>query len=184
MPAATLYAVADQLSFLLPAQLAHITGLTKLVDNLGRGPINEANMGVVIHAICRSALPVFIVGVVVAILVRIPAVVTLARVQASLLPDSEETIVPFDRTFDGKVVPEIVGGSGVIGMLDAWKSFGWSSRISLLKVFAKIWAIEAALFALFVITLGVELFVFMPELVDAMVAHVNSGSNSVLHISI
>lgn len=184
IPAATLYAVADQLSFLLPARLAHITGLTRLADKLGHDPINEASLGAVIHAICRTGLPVIVVSAAVAILIRLPAIVTLARVQASLLPESEETIIPFDRTFGGKVIPEIIGGSGMIGMLDAWKSFGWSSRIRLLKVFAKIWAIEAALFALFLITLSVEFFVFMPEVVDAVVANMNAGSNSVVPITI
>jgi hypothetical protein len=82
-------------------------------------------------------------------------------VQASLLPGSEETIVPFDRTFGGKVM---VGGSGVVGMLDAWRSFGWSSRIRLLRVYAKLWAIQIALLVFFMITLFAEVSYFMPEL--------------------
>jgi len=73
----------------------------------------------------------------------------LTRVQASLLADSEETIVPFDRSFNGKVIPEIVGGSGAIGMLDAWKTFDWAARIRLVKAYFKVFLMQLAVAAVF-----------------------------------
>lgn len=74
------------------------------------------------------------------ILLVIPAKVTLTRVQASLLAEREEPIVPFDRTFGGKTEP-----NGVLGMLDAWRSFDGASRIRLLKAYFKAAAIQIAL---------------------------------------
>ncbi|KAF2690079.1 hypothetical protein K458DRAFT_328219 [Lentithecium fluviatile CBS 122367] len=75
----------------------------------------------------------------------LPAIVTMVRVEASILPEEEDTIVPFDRTFDGKVVSKVVGGTGSIGFLDAWKSFTWEARRRLLKLYVKVFFIIAGL---------------------------------------
>lgn len=88
-----------------------------------------------------------------AVAIVIPANVTLTRVQASLVSDDDETIVPFDRSFGGKVVPEIVGGSGVISMLDAWKTFDWNSRIRLIKLYVKVGVMQILLTSLFVVAI-------------------------------
>jgi hypothetical protein len=90
------------------------------------------------------------------ILLEIPATVTAVRVAASMLPEEYETIVPFDRSFGGKVTPAIVGGSGKIGMLEAWKTFTWPSRIRLLKLVVKVFAIILTVWLLFCMVLVVE----------------------------
>ncbi|KAH0541463.1 hypothetical protein FGG08_004072 [Glutinoglossum americanum] len=169
LPAASLSAVADHLAVLLPTQLARMNGLKDLVDKVGRAPpADDAERRAIVHALCRYGLAVVVVGLAVFILIQIPATVTLARVQASLLPDSEESIVPFDRSFGGKVVPEIIGGSGVVGMLDAWRSFGWSSRVRLLKLYAKVWAIQISLLVLFAVIFSAEVAYFMPEIANTL----------------
>lgn len=91
------------------------------------------------------------------ILVVIPADVTLKRVQASMLPEEDDSIVPFDRTFAGKVKPEILGGSGAVGMLDAWKTFDRSARIRLIKLYAKVFAVQAATTFMFIFVIIGEL---------------------------
>ncbi len=83
------------------------------------------------------------------VLLEIPATVTVVRVAASMLPEEYETIVPFDRSFGGKVTPAIIGGAGKIGMLEAWKSFPWSSRVRLLKLVGKVFAMIVAVWILF-----------------------------------
>jgi hypothetical protein len=168
LPATAVYAVADQLTVLLPTQLARMNGLQHLIDNIHLSDDSEERRAMM-HALCRSGFAVALVAIATTVLILIPASVTLTRVQASLLPENEETIVPFDRSFGGKVVPESLGGQGVVGILDAWKSFGWSSRIRLLKVYVKVWAIQAALFTLFGITLFAEAAYFAPELGDILV---------------
>lgn len=80
-----------------------------------------------------------------AILVAVPVHAVFVRVAASTLPEECETIVPFDRSFGGKVVPAILGGSGAISIADAWKTFDWPARKRYFKVIAKVFAIETAL---------------------------------------
>lgn len=77
-------------------------------------------------------------------LVLFPAYVALTRVYASALPEHDESIVPFDRTFGGRVQPRSEGGDGIVSMLDAWRTFDWAARVRLIILFAKIFAIEFA----------------------------------------
>ena len=102
-------------------------------------------------------------GIATVVLVVIPADVTLKRVQASMLPEEDEAIVPFDRTFGGKVKPEILGGNGAVGMLDAWKTFDRSARIRLIKLYAKIFAIQVATALMFVMVIVGELRLIMGD---------------------
>ncbi|KAI9762897.1 MAG: hypothetical protein M1840_001130 [Geoglossum simile] len=179
LPATAVYAVADKLAIALPAQLARMNGLQRLTDNIGKIPADGEQIRAVMHTICRSGFAVFLVSVAINVLILIPARVTLTRVQASLLPEDEEVIVPFDRSFGGKVVPESLGGHGVVGILDAWKSFGYSSRIRLLKVYVKVWAIQIALFTLFGIALLAEVAYFVPELGTILVRTTSSPTHQV-----
>jgi len=117
---------------------------------------------------CRrtAALKVFsILALAVALffLIVIPANVILTRVQASLLPEDEETIVPFDRSFGGKVVPEVVAGSGVVSILDAWKTFDWNARARLLKTYAKYMAMQIAISALCFATISAQIYLIMGD---------------------
>jgi hypothetical protein len=88
-----------------------VNGFKDFIDNSGRLPTDNAERRAIIQAACHSGLVVLVVGAAFTTLVQNPADVTLTRVQASLLPDIEETIVPFDQTFCEKVVPEVIGGS-------------------------------------------------------------------------
>ncbi|KAI0539516.1 ubiquitin carrier protein [Xylaria digitata] len=92
-----------------------------------------------------KGLLVLLSALAVQILLVIPTQVVLTRVQASFLPEEDDTIVPFDRSFGGKVEPAIVGGKGYVNMLDAWKSFSRASWIRLVKLYVKIFFIVVAL---------------------------------------
>lgn len=144
-------AVAQQAAIALPMHLAATFNFIGKPDDF----VNTTNGQRWI-----MVLEIFLVlalSLALALLVVIPAAVVLIRVQASLLPDELESIVPFDRSFGGKVNPEIVGGNGVIGMLDAWKTFDWNSRVRLVKAYAKVLSMQFALSVLFCLTLGVEI---------------------------
>lgn len=74
---------------------------------------------VVVIAVCFIAVFVLLV---------IPSSVILIRVQASLLPVEDEPIVPFDRSFEGRIEPQVVGGRGYATIADAWATYskaGW-----------------------------------------------------------
>ncbi|KAI9882428.1 MAG: hypothetical protein M1823_005821 [Watsoniomyces obsoletus] len=105
-----------------------------------------------------------------AFLIYIPAIVTMVRVYAALLPESEETIVPFDPTFDGKVVSESEGGTGKLGLLDAWRSFKWSARFRLVKLYAKVFLLLVPVVMLYGLVTAVELrFIFGRETIEKIV---------------
>lgn len=89
-------------------------------------------------------LSIFVIMLTCVLFIVLPALVTLVRVEASILPEDQDTIVPFDRTFAGKVVPKILGGTGCIGFLDAWKSFNWEARGRLIKLYIKFFLIITA----------------------------------------
>ena len=91
----------------------------------------------------------------------VPAIVTLVRIEASILPEDQDTIVPFDRTFGGKVVSQMMGGTGKIGFLDAWRSFNWEARRRLIKLFVKSFFVLAGAMLVISHVLVAEAFVVM-----------------------
>ena len=151
VPVAVL-AVAEQIAVLVPLYIAMVAGLNKEPKEVAHLTPGQQT------AMTFKGLAILCLSIVLSFGLVIPANTVLTRVQASLLPDTEETIVPFDRSFGGKVIPEIVGGSGVISMLDAWTSFDWSSRIRLVKAYAKVFAMQTAVTILFTLVLVGELF--------------------------
>lgn len=95
-----------------------------------------------VSAIFRT-LSVFAVFFACVLFIILPAHVTLVRIEASLLPEDQDTIIPFDRTFAGKVTSKLLGGTGAIGFVDAWKSFNWEARRRVLMVCLKAILIES-----------------------------------------
>ncbi|KAI9808352.1 MAG: hypothetical protein M1827_007501 [Pycnora praestabilis] len=166
-PATAVWAFAEQLTIALPRELTKAFGLHRFLEDPSYiGEIDEETRKMVV---CQC-FAVVAVGVLTAVLVLIPASVTLTRVQASLLSDSEETIIPFDRSFGGKVDPEILGGSGKLGMLDAWRSFDWSARIRLMKLYGKIGIMQVTVAVLWFAITAMELKYIMGDNLVKMVA--------------
>lgn len=87
-----------------------------------------------------KGLITLLLSIVVQLFVVMPAYVSLIRVQASLLPDTQETIIPFDRTFQGKVEPAVVSGLGYVSLTDAWTTFSRASWRRLVILYVKIMA--------------------------------------------
>lgn len=91
-----------------------------------------------------KAVVVFVVMAALRVFLAIPAHVVLTRVQASLLPEEDETIVAFDRSFRGRVEPAVVGGKGYVSPLDAWRTFSRASWVRLVKLYAKLFVVGLA----------------------------------------
>lgn len=89
-------------------------------------------------------------------LLIVPAHVVLVRVQASLLPVEDETIVPFDRSFSGTVEPVVVSGKGYVTMRNAWKTFPLAAWRRLILLYIKIFAISVALYGLLIAIIAPE----------------------------
>lgn len=145
-----IHALATQIATAAPVYLSLALGLTQDPNTIINLPAHQQRSNGL------KSLAVIALGLALAFLLVIPTTVALTRVQASLLSDSEETIVPFDRTFGGKVVPEIIGGSGMIGILEAWRSFDLAARVRLIKAYGKVIAMVIALIAFFATLLFVE----------------------------
>jgi hypothetical protein len=107
----------------------------------------------------------------------LPAMVTLIRIEASILPEDEDTIVPFDRTFGGKVVSKLMGGTGVVGFLDAWRSFDWEARRRLIKTFVKSFAIMMAIVLVVVHVLIFEIYVVMGPAIGKYLAQMRQAED-------
>lgn len=152
------FAIAQQAAMFVPARLyMSVQDQLRFPEAYGASPEAVKKVALV-EMIC-----VFLIACSTIICLVIPAEVTLKRVQASMLPEEDETIVPFDRTFGGKVTPEILGGSGCIGMLDAWKTFGKEARWRLIKLYVKVFAIQGATTVLFIMTIIGELRLLMGD---------------------
>jgi len=151
-----LFAFASQITRLIPDFMVFKFGLDPAApEDVANMTPAEKNM------VAVKAISVIVVALAMFFIVVLPAQIILTRVQASLLPDEQETIVPFDRSFGGKVVPEIVGGTGVVSIGEAWKSFDWNAHVRLLKAYAKVFIMQTGLTFLFFVTIVGELLLIV-----------------------
>lgn len=153
----TVYWFATQITTGLPLWLGRAFGLSRW--DPARPTAVPAYNG---HAVWQSFL-VVVVTIGAIVLLVIPAEVILVRVQASLLPADADTIVPFDRSFGGKVEPEVVTGRGYVDFQTAWLTFERASWIRLYRLLAKITAVTFAVYMI-VLAIVVPEFVLMLKL--------------------
>ncbi|KAI5925244.1 putative ubiquitin conjugating enzyme [Camillea tinctor] len=149
------YFLALELTSFLPKGLAYLIGMTTW-DASQPGTIPEGDVNDIWKAVI-----VLLVSLVLHIFLVIPAQVVLTRVQASLLPEEDDTIVPFDRSFQSKVEPAIVGGKGFVSMIDAWKTFSRASWTRLVKLYLKIFLASVGISLLWVAVVVPEVLVIM-----------------------
>lgn len=167
-----IWATADQLAIYIPVALAYVYGLNRHVEDPSyykTAPPKEL-LGLWAQLLGCALVALFIVFAIV-----FPAEVTLTRVQASMLPEEDEAIVPFDRTFGGRVQPAITGGSGCVSMLDAWKTFDWAARFRLVKLYVKIFAIQVTTTLLFIGVIVGELRLILGDDLHKVVKMAHQG---------
>lgn len=96
------------------------------------------------------------VSFIASIYVTLPPQIILVRVQASLLPEDQTTVIPFDRSFEGTVEPAVVGGKGYATIKDAWSTFSKTAWRRLLILIAKVTAISFAFFLSTGLVMGLQ----------------------------
>ncbi|CAG8284525.1 unnamed protein product [Penicillium salamii] len=143
-PAAALENVLISAAFFLPMALAKLFGWLEPTASDDVPPM------IALYRFMGAT----IIPAILSFMISMPARVIFIRVAASMLPEEDETIVPFDRSFGGKVSPAITGGSGKIGLMDAWTTFDWAARVRFAKVIGKTFAIQVALVVLASLVLG------------------------------
>jgi hypothetical protein len=101
-----------------------------------------------------AIVPGLILAIVLPVFVMLPAYGALVRTEASLLPEEDETIISFDRTFGGKLAHV----SSSLSYADAWKSFTCEARRRVVKLYVKFFFIMVALMIVAFHLLSFELF--------------------------
>ncbi|KAJ6444531.1 ubiquitin conjugating enzyme [Purpureocillium lavendulum] len=135
-----LYWLAAEATRWLPVGLAFVLGIRiPKLDNNGQVELGDLDAAWFI----KGAVVVF-VTIFASVFLIIPAKVILVRVQASLLPVEEDTVIPFDRSFEGKVEPAIVGGKGYVSIADAWETFSRAAWRRLLILYVKVFLVSMA----------------------------------------
>ncbi|KAG6016477.1 hypothetical protein E4U54_001401 [Claviceps lovelessii] len=138
--AVIIYWAANETTRGIPIAVALILGLDwPRSSGLNSYPMD---MDALDAAFITKSLVVLLITVACSVFVIIPAYVVLIRVQASLLPVEQSTIIPFDRSFEGSVEPEVVGGKGYATVKDAWVTFRKSSWRRLLTLYVKLFALS------------------------------------------
>jgi hypothetical protein len=141
---------ASHLSTLIPSLLARAMGL-ELSNSLNYSPgPSEA----------AKSLCVLAVSVALQALLVVPAHTILVRVQASLLPADQDTIVPFDRSFGGLVEPEVVTGKGFASCTAAWQTISWASWLRIYLLRLKVFAMSTAMYVVIIATVVLQVYLF------------------------
>ncbi|KAG5950660.1 hypothetical protein E4U53_004630 [Claviceps sorghi] len=136
--AVTIYWLAREITRCIPVAAAFLLGL-QLPKS---GFAEPMDVDALDAAFMSKSLVVTLITVACSIFVIIPAYVVLVRVQASLLPVEQSTIIPFDRSFERSVEPEVVGGRGYATVTDAWVTFRASSWRRLLTLYVKLFVLS------------------------------------------
>jgi hypothetical protein len=159
MGAISLWALCRSISAFVTQLLANIFVLSKftVVDDKVQFDPDASPRNTALEAFGIYALDLLLL-----LLLVVPASIILVRVQASLLPDTDEVIVPFDKTFGGKVDLDSEDGDNQLAILDAWRSFGWAGILRLLKTYVKYFFLQVALLIFCVGALFVLFLAFVP----------------------
>lgn len=130
------YALAQQATIILPVGVAFAMGvappqLHHMKETMHHGCPKQ------MAAVALRMLAVPLTYAVVSLAVLLPASVTLTRIEATLLPEGEETIVSFDKeAIVGDIDVSAKGGARAL-FVQAWRSFDRSARLRLIKLYIK-----------------------------------------------
>ena len=116
---------------------------------------SAAELSTAPHALLKM-LSVPLVQLLITLFVAVPANVILYRCQASLLPESEQTIVPFDRAFQ----LESARDRGYASIAEAWRTFSGAAWKRLVALYAKVTAITVVTEFLVAVVVAAQIILF------------------------
>lgn len=187
-------AVAQQATFILPLAVAIAMGLGP--DMMAFQPHghpdsvsddaspHKQGCAMMLNLLRFLAVPTTALFVSLAVL--LPASVTLTRLEATLLPEDETTLVPFDREaiVSDDINPTVRGASRAL-FVQAWRSFDSAARLRLVKLYVKLIMAQLAVFFVGVHVVLAEMYLIGGERIGEMVkalgevakeAHKSEGS--------
>lgn len=164
------YAVAQQLVFMLPIAVAIIARWQQFFEPGFVDTFRSlSDFDVAILVLRVLAVPA--AAIIATLTLLLPSMAALTRVEACLLPEDRETIVPFDRAaILGDIDLSQRRGATKL-FVAAWKSFTSAARLRLVKLFVKL---VTAQFAIALIGMHVAAAVIFFFAKDQMVALVNT----------
>ncbi|KAK3721692.1 hypothetical protein LTR37_002857 [Vermiconidia calcicola] len=159
---AVVYAAAQQATIVLPVLVAVALGVAEPQHGNIKHAMNHEDCSKMVFLGLRFfAVPATYVLVGLAVL--LPASVTLTRIEALLLPEGEETIVNFDKAaVMGDIDLTARGGCRAL-FVQAWRSFDRSSRLRLIKLYAKMIVAQITIGLVAVHLMVAELYVIGGE---------------------
>jgi hypothetical protein len=139
-----LFWAAMHASVVLPTLLSRFIGLQEVLNpsvQPGEGPGSTKPMtgSDIAKVVCVLGVHLGLT-----VLLVTPAHVALTRVQASLLPADQDTLVPFDRSFGGRVEPEVVSGKGFATFGAALKTVSSRSWLRIYLLDVKVFLVSMA----------------------------------------
>lgn len=162
-----LYWAAFEITRWIPMLLGFVLNyhLPKLTDR-GDGLSLEVHDGDIWKAILLLATRTIL-----SFVILIPAKIVLFRIQASLLPEDDDPVVPFDRSFQQQVDPAVVDGKGYATMAIAWSTLTPSALRRIVRLQVKIIGVMIGFMLLW-------LLVWIPQVFLAFsLADKNKGAN-------
>ncbi len=151
--------LAAELLFWVPQLLSKALNLSMPDIKLGE----ETDISEVSPDDIWKLVVISVAFVVVYVFLFIPTMVILVRVQASLLPVDDEPIVPFDRSFQGRIEPQVVDGRGYATISDAWATFSKAGWRRLIILFIKIGIFSVAAYVITCAVLVVEVLLVVEK---------------------
>lgn len=120
---------------------------------------------------CAAKSVLLAASLFVSILVTLPFMVALIRVQASVLPDNQEGIVPFDRSFG------VTDGMTALSFGQAMKSVGCAGWKRIMKLGAKCVGVVLGFVFLASLLISAQLFMFVKFTnLESILAQIESES--------
>lgn len=136
------FAVAQQVTVIMPIAVAFAFGLPQEMHNQEFDFMSRDISPSEAAYYAFALLSVPLTAVFVALAILLPASVTLTRIEAALLPEDQETIVPFDRSSVLGDFDLQTRGACRSVFVEAWKSFEPAARLRLIKLYVKMFSLQ------------------------------------------
>ena len=161
---ALVYALAQQATIILPLGVALLLGVTPPPLFQKEDPnrhFHPCPKQMAIMALRVLAVPA--TYAIVGLAVLLPASVTLTRIEATLLPEGEEAIVPFDKEAIIGDIDVTAKGHARALFVQAWRSFDRSARLRLIKLYVKMFFAQLLVIFVAVHLMVAEMYVIGGE---------------------
>lgn len=127
------YLVAAHATIIAPIAIWYATGAFEYADVDVVRNLHGSSLAMAACSVLSGPVVYFLMT----FFATIPAEIALARIEASLLPEDEQTIVPFDRDSIIGGIDITIKGAPIKVFANAWKSITFGTRARVMSVYVK-----------------------------------------------